>query len=585
MTGHSAMSTDDAFIRKKKKSSIFWWIGGAFLVLLLVFLFQIFGPNPPIIVSPQTTFITKPLRPDGLPDYEKHILGLYRGDTTPENNASIPLLQLLFPGQVSPKDLRAVVDELGTQEAAPSRDALQVAVGETNIAAPWHWLFPRWTSEKNLLNLNAWAERTTGQAVWRPWTSDQVPPLAKWLADNKGSLDLILEASRRPRYFAPSPTLLNDRRDLLVNMTFPQRNNMLIVLTQTIREASRVLLARAMGHLGEGRPMDAWQDLHALHRLSRHFSQGLSFVEQSTARDLNAMACYATETVLHHGDLTVDETRQIHADLLRLRPISSAPPSLGHLPRLVDVDAFVSVASGGDTDQLGESLGMIFEMIEPNSVDWDTVLRETNALYDRLEPVEKLKAPADRAHALSAIKKDLLARIGEQDRVLEGFLDKELTRDKRTRLFAYVALSDILSSLEQVIAAQNRANAKLELTRVAAALAIHRAEHGRYPEKLDNLVPGIIKELPRDLFQGKPYIYQPNGHGYLLYSAGENGVDDGGRNAQHHFLESPPFDERGRTGRDSLDPNPEVAMGGDDVAIRVPRPVFEAPKLVAPDSK
>jgi hypothetical protein len=552
---------------------------GISFVLVLLVAQDSFGGDPRIIVSRETTYITKPLRPNRLPDYEKYLLDGYCQDVTPENNAAIPLLKLLFPGHVSLEDLRAVADKLAIEEAAPSSAALKLAAGKTNIEAPWHWLFPRWTSEKNLLHLNAWAEQTTGQAVWRRWASDQVPPLAKWLTDNKGSLDLILEASRRPRYFLPSSTLLNDRHDLLVRMTFPQRNNIVIVLTQTIREASRVLLARAMGHLGDGRPMDAWQDLHAIHQLSRLLSQGLTSTEQSTARDLNTMACYATETLLHHGELSVNEARQIHADLLRLRPISGAPRSIGHLPRLLDVDAFVSVASGGDIDQLGESLGMIFEMIEPNSVDWDTVLRETNALYDRLEPVEKLKAPAARAHALSAIKKDLLVRIGDRDRVSEGLLDKKLTRHERTRLFVYVALSEVLSSLEQVIAAQDRAYAKLELTRLAAALAICRAEHGRYPDKLDDLVPVIMKELPRDPFHGKLYIYKPEDHGYLLYSAGENGVDDGGKNTQTYFLESPPFDERGRLGRDPLELIPEFATSGDDISIRVPRPTLELPKL------
>ena len=46
--------------------------------MLALFLYQLFGPNPKIIISPQTTFITSPLRPDGLPDYEKYMLNAYR---------------------------------------------------------------------------------------------------------------------------------------------------------------------------------------------------------------------------------------------------------------------------------------------------------------------------------------------------------------------------------------------------------------------------------------------------------------------------------------------------------------------------
>ena len=580
------MSNDIPSTLPRKKLNVMWSLGALLLVLLLLFLFQLFGPNPPIIVSRETTYITEPLRPDGLPDYERYVLDRYRKGVTPENNAAVPLLQVLFPGQVSPTDLRAIVDELGMEEAAPSRNALEVVVGETNRAAPWRWLFPRWTSQKNLLDVDEWAERMTGQAVWRPWTSDQMPPLAKWLDSNKGSLDLILEASRRPRYFAPSPILLNDGQDLLVNMVFPQRNNMLIVLTQSIREACRVLLARAMWHLGEGRPMDALQDLQALHRLSRLLSQGLTFVERSCARDVSTMACYATETLLHHANLTVDEARQIHRNLIQLQPLSGEARSLEHHERFFALDVFVYVGSGGDPDQLNrlvENLDLIFGPIESSTIDWNIVLRETNRGYDRLATAVRLSDRAARTRAMKALEKDLRARLAGRGRTLSDFADEGLSRHERGQLLVNWFLSQIES--QRALAAEDRANAKLELTRLAAALAIYRAEHKRYPEKLEDLVPGILKEPPRDLFHAKPYIYRPHADGYLLYNTGEDGVDDDGRNAQTYFLESPPFDERGRLGRNPAEPQPEILMGGDDIAIRVRRPAFKLPNLNPPSDE
>jgi hypothetical protein len=574
----------------RKKRTIPWLVAAVLLLLLGVCFFQLVGPDPPVIVSQQTTYIVEPLRADGMPDYERYVLDRYRKGVTPENNSAGPLLRLLFPNQVSPTDLRAIVAELGMEEAAPSKDALEVAVGETNRAVPWQWLFPRWTSEKNLLYLDAWAERTTGQAVWRPWTSDQAPPLAKWLASNKESLDLVLEASRRPRYFAPSPSLLNGRQDLLVNMVFPQRNNLLIVLTQSIREICRVLMARAMWHLGEGRPMDAWQDLHALHRLSGLLSQGLTFIERSCARDVSTMACYATATMLHHGNLTVDEARQIHNDLNRIQPVSGVAGSLEHRERIMALDALVYAGSTGDLEQLGhldEQLGIIIELLGPKpSIDWNVVLREVNRAYDRLTGAGRIKNREARIKAMNEIESDLRAGMAASHvRELSDFVTGTFSRQERSELFANLIASDLLSSFKRGLAADDRANARLEITRLAAAIAIYRVSHDRYPEKLDELLPDILREFPRDLFHGKPFIYQRDGDGYLLYSTGENGTDDGGRYALTYFLESPPFDERGRTGRRPEDPNPEVALGGDDIAIRVPRPTFDSPKLVAPDSE
>jgi len=64
---------------------------------------------------------------------------------------------------------------------------------------------------------------------------------------------------------------------------------------------------------------------------------------------------------------------------------------------------------------------------------------------------------------------------------------------------------------------------------VALALAAHRADTGRYPAKLEELVPKYITTIPGDLFSGKPLVYRPTEAGYLLYSVGVNGIDEDGR--------------------------------------------------------
>lgn len=65
------VSTDDAARLPRRKRSIFWLIGGIFVMMLGLFLYQLLGPNPPIIISKETTYITAPLWSSGLPDYER----------------------------------------------------------------------------------------------------------------------------------------------------------------------------------------------------------------------------------------------------------------------------------------------------------------------------------------------------------------------------------------------------------------------------------------------------------------------------------------------------------------------------------
>ena len=64
-------------------------------------------------------------------------------------------------------------------------------------------------------------EAVIDAALEHPWTSQQMPPLAEWVEANQEPLDLIVEASRRPRYYSPSPTLLDDQHDMLIAMLLP----------------------------------------------------------------------------------------------------------------------------------------------------------------------------------------------------------------------------------------------------------------------------------------------------------------------------------------------------------------------------
>ena len=67
----------------------------------------------------------------------------------------------------------------------------------------------------------------------------------------------------------------------------------------------------------------------------------------------------------------------------------------------------------------------------------------------------------------------------------------------------------------------------LDVARTGLALERHRLETGAYPASLDELrLPGGV---PADPFTGRPLMYKPSATGVVVYGAGENGEDDGGR--------------------------------------------------------
>ena len=96
--------------------------------------------------------------------------------------------------------------------------------------------------------------------------------------------------------------------------------------------------------------------------------------------------------------------------------------------------------------------------------------------------------------------------------------------------------------------------------RAGAAQPTRRLRPGRLPARARPLPreigrtgPQVPGGVPGDLFSGKALVYRPTENGYLLYSVGVNGKDDGGRSAD----DEPP---------------------GDDLHVRMPLPESKAKK-------
>jgi hypothetical protein len=75
---------------------------------------------------------------------------------------------------------------------------------------------------------------------------------------------------------------------------------------------------------------------------------------------------------------------------------------------------------------------------------------------------------------------------------------------------------------------ETKGEAALAVAELAFALKLHKADHGEYPESLDVLSPAFLPVIPADPCTGKPLVYVRQGEGFLVYSVGLNGKDDGG---------------------------------------------------------
>ncbi len=560
------MPTAASFTPPKKKPSVFWWIGGVLIAIIGAFSFQLFGPNPKLIVSPKTTYITSPLDADGLPDYKAHLLQRLRHDVTSENNAAALLWPALWPTGLQPSECAAVAAELGLPAIPSTADA---AVPISEAVRNQFESTPKRRGDQTPSQPAVFPNTKEEFENWvtsHAWTTDELPWLAQWARDNQKPLDALVEASRRPKCYFPSPSLLHPDDELLLATLLPG-------VQAVVPQIGRTLAARAMWHAGEHRTAAAWQDTLAIYRIDRLVASGPMLMDQAVGAFLDEIASRNTVVVLTEGQMAAPVARQILRNLMALPQISGFANSLDKDERILFLDSALQLRRG-DPDlnlslrDIGPTGGNPFPLFRRVRLDWNFILSRGNDLYDRYASAARLPRYESRRQAVQQLDQsveDSMNRGG-----IHTFASSTLNLTYRSDTVALFLLSRFTPSIDAVLIRQDRANAMLDLTRLAAALAVYRAEKGKYPERLDDLVPGILEKLPLDLYHAKPFFYKRIDTGYVLYTAGPNGQDDGGSNSIQNIFMGYRLEDFGQAEADAA--AKKISAGADDLSIRVPLP-------------
>lgn len=95
-------------------------------------------------------------------------------------------------------------------------------------------------------------------------------------------------------------------------------------------------------------------------------------------------------------------------------------------------------------------------------------------------------------------------------------------------------LSSILRpSLQKALMTHFRVIAMRRMAATALAIKLYETDHGSRPAELADLVPKYLPAVPKDPFaaDGRDIGYLPNAPRPILYSVGQNGIDQGGKYA------------------------------------------------------
>ncbi len=369
------------------------------------------------------------------------------------------------------------------------------------------------------------------QATHRPWSKKEFPLLAEWLAANESPLSRITEASRRPRFFVP--------------FTFRKWRDggIACAIASPMRDAVEALQSRAMLELSEGKATQAWSDLQTCHRLATLLGQVPTYGQRGSAYILELRACYSDWQFAYGAGLTLDQAKKYRTAMHALPSWPSTTKEVLVAARLGYLNAICDLARGeAKLDhafrQVEKAEKALMDLTNANVVDWNQVLRSGNDYFDAVEIAAHKPTWAEQYAAIAALEKKLGDTSSRYRRALaespaewrnvppEARASWLAQRVSALSLDAFRRMFDGGPSVFLIF--NRNAGIMLDLTEIALMLGAYCTEHGEYPDKLDMLAPRYFDRLPQDPYADDAYKYQRKGKGFVLYSVGVDGKDEGG---------------------------------------------------------
>jgi hypothetical protein len=469
-------------------------------------------PEPPsrelrFTVAKETTYITEPVGRDGSVDYVEALNRHYGKGVTPENNAAVPFLRA-FGGKMIPKKARL---------------EFYRRLGIDPLPEAGTYVSPdRWDEEFD-------------RSIERPWTRADCPRVAKWLDANAATFALLDTAGRKPNWYFP---LVCDEAERLLLYTGSTR----LASVWNLSGCARLLQIRAYHSIAEGRIDHAIHILLTGHRLARRIERSGTVVASFWGDTVDGIMRGVAWNLVLSGKLTIQQSLAYRRQLEDLGPFRGVAKCFSVWERCYSLDTvqWFARSVAEKPSERWKSAEVLFlpngaRRLSGNFQDFfeaDLVLRRLNQFFDRVRDVNPTMAPAQRRHAIRKLG-ELIQQFKDRGERVPWYVSRigqtAMERHDASVWFAETYLADMEAIVASAITAEDRANTRYDLTRVALALAAYRAERGTYPARLPALVPRHIPALPVDRFSGKPLRYRLTKKAFLLYSVGENSRDDGGK--------------------------------------------------------
>lgn len=272
--------------------------------------------------------------------------------------------------------------------------------------------------------------------------------------------------------------------------------NAILTAQQETRTIARLLTLSAHVHAHDGQGAETLRDVTAIFAVSDSLQGERILVSQLLRIAVHAMGCEVTADMLPHCKWTDTELQNLQIEIGRARFRSEMQTAFhGELALCLD------------------------------AIDGDPYPQRLFRSANKLKAIELL------AESTSGMETSWLEAVKGQQKV-----DAELNAmsAKTFSRMTYMSVLQILPAIQRTMNAGIKAEARQNSCIATIAAQRYRLQHGTLPQALTDLKDFIPEKDPSkstrliDLFDGQPLRFKTKDDGVIIYSIGENRVDDGG---------------------------------------------------------
>jgi len=457
-----------------------------FLFLIALFIFSVWycivSGGAELVVSPETTIITEPLKPDGKTvDFHEAVQSILRQDVPPDGNG-----------------FRDVLTGYGPE----------VFAGDPRGILPYRTVCGEWGIDPE----------TPAVYFLVPFEPNN---FEQWLALVGEGLDAVHVAAAKPHYFVP-----------LVR----ESNNDFVIASQPFavydfhERLSQALMARAEVRFDSQDIDGAWQDILTAARLFRRVTVNQKWLRALSNNRDESLSLPVVGIVNTLPQWTPEQLEQAVKDLETLPAWQDRQTTLTILHyQLLDVLSSMHALPRTHNrflDNLPSEARDMIAMLDFISFDWNTVAKELNGAIKTYGGLLEKQAGNNLDEQLEAL------RLSEMGKPLHMMDQQEMTQfltiqmeesgdfswnplftSGRSKLAGFGAGVLVTWAAREMYRLQFEEESRVQTLRLALALERYRRENREYPDSLDVL---ILQPMVPDMLL--EYRKQENG-GYQIQNS------------------------------------------------------------------